>query len=81
MKYKNSTEAILAAMKDAQSYRHNDVLGNLIITFESNYLKASYCTNRMLNQIPEHSADRWQLFAINNELHLSFIYEFEEELA
>lgn len=79
MKYKNSTEAFLALMLDAQKFRKEEHFDGPTVIFESDHATAFYEYPTVLNHIPEHQGTNWRIYALNHVLRFSIDYYFEEE--
>lgn len=81
MKYKNSTEAILALMQDAQKFHEEEKFEKPLVSFESDHAIAGYEVPTILTHIPEHLGTNWRLYAVGGVLQFSINYYYEEEWA
>lgn len=79
MKQKTSTQAILALMQDAQSFKRAYKWRKAAVEIYSDYIEAEYRTSLTVRAIPENKADEWRMFASGDELVLVFTYYYEEE--
>lgn len=79
MKYKNSTEAILALMQDAQQFKRVNQLRKPAVEFYSDYIEAEYRVTATIRDIPKNHADEWRMFASGDEIVFVFTYYYEDE--
>lgn len=78
MKQQSSTQAILAAMQDAQFLKKTSKFRKATIEFYSDYIDVEYRTSDTVRQIPENHADEWRIFASCDELVLVLTYYYED---
>lgn len=79
MKQKTSTQAILALMQDAQSFKRVYQWRKAAVEIYSDYIEAEYRTSLTVRAIPENKADEWRMFASGDELVLVFTYYYDPE--
>lgn len=79
MKQKTSTQAILALMQDAQSFKRIYHWRKAAVEIYSDYIEAEYRTSLTVREIPENKADEWRMFASGDELVIVFTYYYDPE--
>lgn len=79
MATKNSTQAVLALMQDAQQLKRVREWRKTTVEFYSDYIDAEYRIRGTLRAIPDNKADEWRMFASDDELVLILTYYYEEE--
>lgn len=79
MKYKNSTEAILALMQDAQQFKRVNQWRRAAVEIYSDYIDAEYRETGTIRTIPKNNADEWRIFASGDEIVIVFTYYYEDE--
>ena len=79
MKYKSSTEAILALMQDAQQFKRDYEWRKPAVEFYSDYIDVEYRETATIRAIPENHADEWRIFASGDEIVIVFTYYYEDE--
>lgn len=80
MNQKNSTEAILTLMQDAQSFKRVYGWRKTTIELYSDYMETEFRTTDTIRDIPESHADEWRMFASNDEIVIVFTYYYDDEL-
>lgn len=79
MKQKKSTEAILTLMQDAQSFMRVYGWRKPTVKFYSDYMDVEYRVTDTIRAIPEHHADKWRMFASNDEIVFVLTYYYDDE--
>lgn len=79
MKQKNSTEAILTLMQDAQSFKRVYGWKKPTVEFYSDYMEAEFRTTDTIRAIPGSHADEWRMFASNDEIVIVFTYYYDDD--
>lgn len=81
MKQKSSTQAILTVIQDTQFLEKTCKFRKATIELNSDYIDVEYRTTNTVRQIPDNHADKWRIFASDNELVLVFTYYYNSEIA
>lgn len=79
MKYKKSTDAILAMMRDAQQLKRVCQWRKAAVEIYADYIDAEYRETGTIRAIPENHADEWRMFASGDEIVIVFTYYYEDE--
>lgn len=79
MKYKNSNDAILAMMRDAQQFKRVCKWRKAAVEIYADYIDAEYRETGTIRAIPENLADEWRMFASGDEIVIVFTYYYEDE--
>ena len=80
MKQQSSTKAIQTVIKDTQFLEKTRKFRKATIELNSDYIDVEYRTTDTVRQIPDNHADKWRIFASDNELVLVFTYYYDPEL-
>lgn len=79
MKYKSSTDAILAMMLDAQKFKRVCKWRKAAVEIYSDYIDAEFRETGTIRAIPENNADEWRIFASGDEIVIVFTYCYEDD--
>ena len=79
MNQKNSTEAILTLMQDAQSFKRVYGWKKTTVVLNSDCIETEFRTTGTIHAIPESHADEWRMFASNDEIVFVFTYYYDDE--
>lgn len=80
MEKQSLIKATLAVLQDAQYYKLLFHWDKTTVEIYSNYIEAEYHITKPLRSIPESHANKWRIYACNDEIILVLTYDYKDDI-